>query len=178
MQPSNSISADLFHTGGKSAVLTAITVALGGKANFTGRGSGLKSFIREGQRSGYQPITVSADSIDLFPSISEVTVTLKNDGDDAYKPDIFGKRIIITRRFTAQGASSYKILSDKKVMVSNKKADLDDICDHMSIQVENPLNVLTQGSSFLTHGRHNLTAVPRAQTRPGTYKIPTVANLG
>lgn len=37
-------------TGGKSAVLTAITIALGGKASLTGRGSGLKSFIREGQR--------------------------------------------------------------------------------------------------------------------------------
>lgn len=35
--------------GGKSAVLSAITVALGGKANSTGRGNGLKSFIREGQ---------------------------------------------------------------------------------------------------------------------------------
>lgn len=37
-----------FHPGGKSAVLTAITVALGGKAAVTGRGSGLKSFIKEG----------------------------------------------------------------------------------------------------------------------------------
>lgn len=35
--------------GGKSAVLSAITVVLGGKANSTGRGNGLKSFIREGQ---------------------------------------------------------------------------------------------------------------------------------
>ena len=35
--------------GGKSAVLTAITVALGGKATATGRGNGLRSFIREGQ---------------------------------------------------------------------------------------------------------------------------------
>jgi hypothetical protein len=35
--------------GGKSAVLTAITVALGGKATSTGRGNGLKAFIREGQ---------------------------------------------------------------------------------------------------------------------------------
>ncbi|KIJ26663.1 hypothetical protein M422DRAFT_55403 [Sphaerobolus stellatus SS14] len=32
---------------GKSAVLSALTVALGGKANLTGRGSGLKSFIKE-----------------------------------------------------------------------------------------------------------------------------------
>lgn len=35
--------------GGKSAVLTAITIALGGKAAVTGRGSGLKSFIKEGK---------------------------------------------------------------------------------------------------------------------------------
>lgn len=37
-------------SGGKSAVLSAITVALGGKATATGRGNGLKSFIREGQK--------------------------------------------------------------------------------------------------------------------------------
>jgi hypothetical protein len=36
--------------GGKSAVLSAITVALGGKTTSTGRGIGLKSFIREGQK--------------------------------------------------------------------------------------------------------------------------------
>ncbi len=35
--------------GGKSAVLTALTIALGGKATITGRGSGLKSFIKEGE---------------------------------------------------------------------------------------------------------------------------------
>ena len=36
--------------GGKSAALSALTVALGGEANSTGRGSGIKSFICEGQR--------------------------------------------------------------------------------------------------------------------------------
>lgn len=78
--------------------------------------------------------------------MAEVTITLKNEGYDAFKPSVFGKKIIITRRFTVQGASSYKICSEKKVLVSNKKAVLDDICDHMQIQVDNPLNVLTQGS--------------------------------
>ena len=38
-------------SGGKSAVLSAITIALGGKTISTGRGNGLKAFIREGQRS-------------------------------------------------------------------------------------------------------------------------------
>ena len=38
-----------YQKGGKSAVLSALTIALGGKAITTGRGSGLKAFIREGQ---------------------------------------------------------------------------------------------------------------------------------
>ena len=38
------------HNGsGKSAVLTAITVCLGGKATATNRGQNLKSFIKEGE---------------------------------------------------------------------------------------------------------------------------------
>ena len=38
------------HNGsGKSAVLTAITICLGGKATTTNRGQSLKSFIKEGE---------------------------------------------------------------------------------------------------------------------------------
>ena len=38
------------HNGsGKSAILTAITICLGGKATTTNRGQSLKSFIKEGQ---------------------------------------------------------------------------------------------------------------------------------
>ena len=41
------------HNGsGKSAVLTALTISLGGKASATNRGGSLKSFIKEGQESG------------------------------------------------------------------------------------------------------------------------------
>lgn len=49
LDASQNASPTPFAPGGKSAVLSAITVALGGKANSTGRGNGLKSFIREGQ---------------------------------------------------------------------------------------------------------------------------------
>ncbi|EKM51961.1 uncharacterized protein PHACADRAFT_102496 [Phanerochaete carnosa HHB-10118-sp] len=117
---------------GKSAVLSALTVALGGKATMTGRGSGLKSFIREGQAA------------------AEVTVILKNQGEDAYKHDVYGDSIMITRRFTKEGSSSYKIKSKDGKVVSTKRDELSAICDHMNIQVDNPMNILTQGPQFLS----------------------------
>ncbi|KAJ7244992.1 P-loop containing nucleoside triphosphate hydrolase protein [Mycena haematopus] len=118
------------HNGsGKSAVLSAITVALGGKANSTGRGNGLKSFIREGQTA------------------AEVTISLKNQGEEAYKPKEYGKSIVITRRFTKEGSSSWKIKSKDGKVISTKKDELAAICDHMNIQVDNPMNVLTQDAA-------------------------------
>ncbi|KAJ3717146.1 hypothetical protein C8R42DRAFT_645031 [Lentinula raphanica] len=120
-----------FIIGGKSAVLSAITIALGGKSNSTGRGTGLKSFIREGQ------------------STAEVTIALKNQGEEAYKPHEYGKSIFITRRFNQEGSSTWKIKGAKGNVVSHKREELSAICDHMNIQVDNPMNVLTQGKSFL-----------------------------
>ncbi|KAI0647716.1 P-loop containing nucleoside triphosphate hydrolase protein [Trametes meyenii] len=118
------------HNGsGKSASLSALTVALGGKATSTGRGSGLKSFIREGQ------------------SVAEVTVMLKNQGEEAYRPKDYGRSIVITRRFTREGASSYKIKSREGKVISTKREELQAICDHMNIQVDNPMNILTQDSA-------------------------------
>ncbi|KAJ6525222.1 hypothetical protein DFH09DRAFT_173736 [Mycena vulgaris] len=118
------------HNGsGKSAVLSAITVALGGKANSTGRGTGLKSFIREGQAA------------------AEVTISIKNQGDEAFKPKEYGKSIVITRRFTKEGNSSWKIKSKDGKVISTKKDELAAICDHMNIQVDNPMNVLTQDAA-------------------------------
>ncbi|KAJ3918572.1 P-loop containing nucleoside triphosphate hydrolase protein [Lentinula edodes] len=119
------------HNGsGKSAVLSAITIALGGKSNSTGRGSGLKSFIREGQ------------------SAAEVTIALKNQGEEAYKPHEYGKSILITRRFTKEGSSTWKIRGSKSNhTVSSKREELSAICDHMNIQVDNPMNVLTQDAA-------------------------------
>lgn len=40
----------IFCTGGKSAVLTGLIVALGGNAQATNRGSSLKGFVKEGER--------------------------------------------------------------------------------------------------------------------------------
>jgi len=83
-------------------------------------------------------------------SVSEVTIHLKNQGEEAYKPKEYGKSIHITRRFTKDGSSTWKIKSQDDKVISTKKDELAAICDHMNIQVDNPMNVLTQGpfSSF------------------------------
>lgn len=83
---------------------------------------------------------------EIVSSAAEVTIQLKNQGDEAYKHDLYGESIVITRRFTKEGASSYKIKSKDGKLVSTKREELSAICDHMNIQVDNPMNVLTQGS--------------------------------
>lgn len=81
-------------------------------------------------------------------SVAEVTIHIKNQGEEAYKPSEYGKSIVITRRFTKDGSSSWKIKSKDGKVISTKKEDLAAICDHMNIQVDNPMNVLTQGEAF------------------------------
>ena len=108
----------------------------------TGRGSGLKSFIQEG-RTYVDPFL--AFLVLILCSWAEVTVSIKNEGDDAYKPEVYGRSIIITRNFTKSGSSSYKIKSKDGKTVSTKKEELARILDHMNIQVDNPMNILTQG---------------------------------
>ncbi|CAG8481459.1 1769_t:CDS:10 [Paraglomus brasilianum] len=118
------------HNGsGKSAILTAITVCLGGKATTTNRASSLKSLIREGA------------------SIGEVVVKLRNGGPDAYRPQTFGDTITIERRVTRDGTGSYKIKSADGRLISARREDLIAIMDHVAIQVDNPLNVLSQDTA-------------------------------
>ncbi|KAF8911589.1 hypothetical protein CPB84DRAFT_1842078 [Gymnopilus junonius] len=118
------------HNGsGKSAVLSAITVALGDISISTGRGNGLKSFIREGQLA------------------AEVTIHIKNQGEEAYKPEEYGKTIVITRNFQKDGSSSWKIKSKDGKVISTRRDELSAICNHMNIQVDNPMDVLTQDSA-------------------------------
>ncbi|KAF9173455.1 Structural maintenance of chromosomes protein 6 [Mortierella sp. AD010] len=118
------------HNGsGKSAILTAITVCLGGKATATNRAQSLKALIREGA------------------SQAEVKLQLRNRGPDAYKPEIYGESVIIERRISKDGASTYKIKSSKGKTISTKREELSAMCDHMNIQIDNPMNVLTQDTA-------------------------------
>jgi len=120
---------------GKSAILTAIILCLGGKASATNRGGSLKRFIKEG-----------ADA-------SRIICRVKNQGEGAFMPEEYGDIIEIERHFSRAGTSGYKIRSEGgRRIVSTKKADLEAILDHFNLQIDNPLNVLSQdmARSFIT----------------------------
>jgi chromosome segregation ATPase len=88
---------------------------------------------------------VDSMEIHLHHSAAEVTIHIKNFGEEAYKASVYGDKIIITRRFTKEGASTWKIQDARKRVVTTKREELAAICDHMNIQVDNPINILTQG---------------------------------
>ncbi|OKL63400.1 hypothetical protein UA08_02093 [Talaromyces atroroseus] len=111
---------------GKSAILTALTLCLGAKASITNRGQSLKSFIKEGEES------------------ATIIVRIKNQGDGAYMPNEYGKSIIVERSFTKSGSSGFKIKNETGKIVSTKKVDLDAITDFFNLQIDNPMNVLSQ----------------------------------
>nr|XP_057912174.1 structural maintenance of chromosomes protein 6-like [Doryrhamphus excisus]XP_057912175.1 structural maintenance of chromosomes protein 6-like [Doryrhamphus excisus]XP_057912176.1 structural maintenance of chromosomes protein 6-like [Doryrhamphus excisus] len=121
---------------GKSAVLTALIVSLGGNAQATNRGASLKGFVKEGE------------------STADVSITLRNKGRDAFKPEVYGPAIIIDVKLTRDGVRTYKIKSKTGHIISSKKEELESILDNFNIQVNNPVSVLTQEmSKYFLHSK-------------------------
>ncbi|XP_008311197.1 structural maintenance of chromosomes protein 6 [Cynoglossus semilaevis] len=121
---------------GKSAVLTALIVALGGNAQTTNRGSSLKGFVKEGESS------------------ADVSITLRNRGRDPYKPEVYGQSITVDLRITREGLRTYKLRSKSGQIISSKKEELMCILDNFNIQVDNPVSVLTQEmSKYFLHSK-------------------------
>ncbi|XP_069706565.1 structural maintenance of chromosomes protein 6 [Phaenicophaeus curvirostris] len=114
---------------GKSSVLTALIVGLGGKATATNRGSSLKMFVRDGETS------------------ADISITLRNQGRDAFKPEVYGSSIIVNQHISLDGSRSYRLKSKSGTLVSSKKEELVGILDHFNIQVDNPVSILTQEMS-------------------------------
>lgn len=69
---------------------------------------------------------------------------IKNQGDGAYMPDDYGRSIIVERHFSKSGTSGFKIKADNGRIVSTKKIDLDYITEFFNLQIDNPMNVLSQ----------------------------------
>ncbi|KAG5995721.1 hypothetical protein E4U54_002791 [Claviceps lovelessii] len=114
---------------GKSAVLTALTLCLGGKASDTNRGGSLKSFVKEGQDHG------------------SLVVKIKNAGSDAYQPEIYGSSILVERHFSKSGNSGFKIKNEQGRIISTKKQEVDEISEWYALQMGNPLMVLSQDNA-------------------------------
>ena len=62
---------------------------------------------------------------------------IKNQGDSAYKPDMYGRSITVERHFTRAGTSGFKLKNAEDRVISTKKSDLDDILDFFAFQLDN-----------------------------------------
>jgi hypothetical protein len=98
---------------------------LGAQARTTGRTSNVQLFIRKGETS------------------AELTITLANEGPEAYKPELYGKEIHIIRRISAK-KTGYKVLGNNRRIISTHRETIAEIIQALSISPENPLCVLNQ----------------------------------
>lgn len=98
---------------GKSAILTALTVGLGARANVTNRGASVKSndspeIIRLSHDFLFDNASAfSSGFIKKGKNTATIEVTLLNRGPTAYKPDVYGESITIFR--SIGNTSSYKL---------------------------------------------------------------------
>lgn len=112
---------------GKSAIVTALQICLGLNAKSTKRGNKLSDLIREGSNE---------------PAV--VRVTLRNTGADSYMHDKYGDRIIVERKIVRNGSSTFRLLSENKIVISESRSDLDSLLRSLNIFVDNPCCILTQ----------------------------------
>jgi chromosome segregation ATPase len=75
-------------------------------------------------------------------------IRLRNRGADAFRPEQFGAEILVERRISRDTANQYRLRNgDTRAVVSTKREDLIAMCDHMGIQVDNPMNILSQDTA-------------------------------
>lgn len=69
---------------------------------------------------------------------------IKNQGESAYQQETYGTTIVVERHFSRSGNSAFKIKSGIGRLISTKRGDLEEICDYFALQIDNPMNILTQ----------------------------------
>eukprot|EP00727_Mastigamoeba_balamuthi_P014327 m51a1_g9519 putative structural maintenance of chromosomes protein 6-like (1133) ;mRNA; f:748137-752408 len=114
---------------GKSAVLVGIAMCLGSKAMFTARAHSVKDLIREGAQW------------------AKVSVRLRNRGAEAYMPHAYGSSIVVERRWTRDGGTTYKLRGASGKTVATGMGPLRAILDHYGIQIGNPCVLLMQDTA-------------------------------
>lgn len=76
-----------------------------------------------------------------------VTVQLRNRGIDAYRPDVYGKSIVIERRLVRTGSGGYKVKSIQGKTISSQLREVKQILSQFNIQIDNPTTIMTQDIS-------------------------------
>ncbi|KAG5887604.1 hypothetical protein JTB14_002613 [Gonioctena quinquepunctata] len=126
----NNISIIIGKNGsGKSAILTALIVGLGGKASLTNRGTTVKGFVKAGKPSG------------------SIEIELCNEGPMSYRPTVYGKSINIIRNLNSSGGGTYRIRSENGEVISTQAREVQNITSSLNIQVDNPICILNQDTS-------------------------------
>jgi len=115
---------------GKSSVLQALVLGLMGESKHIKRYSKVSEFVKK----------------DCSRAV--IQVSLRNTGEDAYKPEIYGSSLTFQRTITENGTSSY-LLKDcnmKDVIRNSKEAkeECKRILDKFQIQVDSPIVILQQ----------------------------------
>ncbi|TVU10824.1 hypothetical protein EJB05_44376 [Eragrostis curvula] len=138
---------------GKSAILTALCVAFGCRAKSTQRAASLKDFIKTGCRLELKIVTSGGFRLFDSRSYAAIIVDINNQGEDAFKPELYGNTIILERRIHETNSST--VLKDQYgKKIAHRKDDLNEIIDHFNIDVENPCVIMSQDKSreFLHSG--------------------------
>lgn len=104
-------------------------IVLGGRASNTGRGQSLVGFIKHGKTSAKIAIKICNYSTSKKKS---------------YKYMDYGKSIIVERILKSDGTSNYILKSAFGKVISRKKEELNEIISLFSIQIENPICILSQ----------------------------------
>ena len=80
---------------------------------------------------------------------ADVSVTLWNIGEDAYKPQAFGNVIQIDRHISGRGGSTFKLKNSEGKTVATGQAELKLIMAHFQIDASNPVVCLPQVTPLL-----------------------------
>uniref|UniRef100_A0A4X2L4U0 Structural maintenance of chromosomes 6 n=1 Tax=Vombatus ursinus TaxID=29139 RepID=A0A4X2L4U0_VOMUR len=104
----------------KSALLSAIVICFGGKS----LGICLRDFVKEGAAS------------------ANISITLRNRGDYAFKPDRYGESITVQQCISMDIDPCYQLKDQAGNVVSCEEEELADILDHFQIRVDNPVAIL------------------------------------
>ena len=114
---------------GKSSILQAIVLGLLADSKHTKRYTKLGDFVQKGKKK------------------ADIKITLKNEGEDAYRQEVYGPSIVFSRSILDSGQSSVKILNHQNQEVNKNRAAREEgrrILDNFRINTDNPIVILQQ----------------------------------